>query len=66
MLIVPIPFKRLFCTAFLLNLLAPQTTCDQKRSFYAASTNGLYHGPIEQRLDTFTVDAQASAYTTAN
>lgn len=63
---MPIPLKpreSIRRAGILLALLTQLTACDQKRHIYTASTNGVYHAPTGQRLDTFTVDAQAGTDT---
>jgi hypothetical protein len=57
------PRKSIRLAGIFLALLTHLTACDQKRHIYTASTNGVYHAPTEKRLDTFTVDAQASTNT---
>ena len=54
------PRKSIRLAGILLALLTQVTACDQKRHIYTVSTNGVYHAPSERKLDTFTVDAQAS------
>ena len=57
------PRKSICLAGILLTLLTQLTACDQKRHIYTASTNGVYHAPTGQKLDTFTVDAQAGTNT---